>query len=46
MNTVLPQAVVPTPHAAHARLQAMLEAPTAPLLARMGWSNMLMMLAQ
>src|SRR5580698_9373644 len=46
MNTVSPQAVVQTPHATHARLQAMLEAPIAPLLARMGWSNMLMMLAQ
>jgi putative MATE family efflux protein len=28
------------------RLRAMLEAPIAPLLARMGWSNMLMMFAQ
>ncbi len=32
--------------AAHPRLRAMLEAPIAPLLARMGCSNMLMMLAQ
>jgi putative MATE family efflux protein len=36
----------PRPAAGHARLQAMLEAPVAPMLASMGWSNMLMMLAQ
>ncbi|WP_246216900.1 MATE family efflux transporter [Paraburkholderia panacisoli] len=46
MNTIPAGAAGPTIPAAHPRLRAMLEAPIAPLLARMGWSNMLMMLAQ
>ena len=46
MNTIPTQAAGPTMPAVHPRLRAMLEAPIAPMLARMGWSNMLMMLAQ
>ena len=41
-----PQAAASTLPAAHSRLRVMLEAPIVPMLARMGWSNMLMMLAQ
>jgi putative MATE family efflux protein len=41
-----PQAAATTMPAHVPRLRAMLEAPIAPLLAQMGWSNMLMMLAQ
>lgn len=36
----------PTPRPANARLQAMLEAPIAPTLARLAWPNILMMSAQ
>ncbi|SOE86827.1 putative efflux protein, MATE family [Burkholderia sp. YR290] len=46
MNAIPSQVAAPVPSAAHPRLRAMLEAPIAPLLARMGWSNTLMMLAQ
>jgi putative MATE family efflux protein len=46
MNAISTHATASAAPAAHPRLRAMLEAPIAPLLARMGWSNMLMMLAQ
>lgn len=39
-------ATAATPPAANPRLRSMLEAPILPTLARMSWSNMLMMLAQ
>jgi putative MATE family efflux protein len=46
MNAISPEGAAPARPVDHARLRAMLEAPIAPLLARMGWSNTLMMLAQ
>lgn len=46
MNMIPPQATLQSSRAAPSRLRAMLEAPIAPLLAQMGWSNLLMMLAQ
>src|ERR1700679_1403981 len=46
MTTIPSQTVSSALPTAHPRLRAMLEAPIAPLLARMGWSNTLMMLAQ
>lgn len=46
MNATTSQVLTKVPTAAHQRLRAMLEAPIAPMLARMGWPNMLMMLAQ
>ncbi|MGF6505828.1 Na+-driven multidrug efflux pump [Paraburkholderia sp. 32] len=46
MITVPPQAASAASLSGNARLRVMLEAPIAPLLASMGWSNMLMMLAQ
>jgi hypothetical protein len=44
MDTIQPQGVAAA--GMNPRLRAMLKTPIAPLLARMGWSNMLMMLAQ
>jgi putative MATE family efflux protein len=46
MTTISTQAAGTPMPAVHPRLRAMLEAPIVPMLARMSWPNMLMMLAQ
>lgn len=46
MSTIRAEISAPTSSAINPRLRVMLEAPIVPMLAGMGWSNMLMMFAQ